>query len=141
MFVLMLHGFPISAKLLDDPCFGERFWYWEGHSGRAYIHSIYEKDSCPPLSEAVIVLVRVTGNARTALCVGRLGIAKHGTMAPDSVPEWNNADEIHVHLLARDPALARAVEQDLVCAWKSRQGFGESGRGVSGENQLALAFA
>jgi hypothetical protein len=57
-FVLMMQGFPISAKLPEDLGFGERFWYWRGISGQSYIHSIYSREACPPLPGAVFVAVR-----------------------------------------------------------------------------------
>jgi hypothetical protein len=111
----MLHGFPISAKLPDDPGFGERFWYWRGASGRTYIHSIYRTGDCPPLPGAVYVAVHHRDGRREPVAAGRFP------------PEWNDwdlpagaqpgtADEVHVHLLARDEAAAVDVLNDMRAA-------------------------
>ena len=67
----MLNGHPISAKLPEDLGFGERFWYWRGHSGQSYIHSIYGRDTCPPLPGAVFVAVRNSGGSRRPVSIGR----------------------------------------------------------------------
>jgi len=112
---MLLTGFPVSAKLPDDLGLGERFWYWRGASGRSYIHSIYQADSCPPLPGAVYVAVRRTGTRREALAAGRFVSCWDGSVqgfeASRLLPE--GADEIHVHLLARDAAAADAVLDDL----------------------------
>jgi hypothetical protein len=42
---MLIHGFPITAKLPEELGIGERFWYWRGASGRNYIHSIYAADA------------------------------------------------------------------------------------------------
>jgi hypothetical protein len=100
----------MTVKLPEDFGRGDRFWYWRGISGQRYIHSIYGADSCPPLPGAVYVAVRRVGNAREALAVGRFPsfLEVFSSAASGLV-----ADEIHVHLLARDEADAKAVLADL----------------------------
>lgn len=134
---MLLTGFPVSAKLPDDLGLGERFWYWRGASGRSYIHSIYQADSCPPLPGAVYVAVKKSGMRREALAVGRFVSCWDGSVrgfeASRLLPE--GADEIHVHLLARDAAAADAVLDDLTSVFDSGQtllspvhGFHEAGQ-------------
>lgn len=109
----MLTGFPISAKLPDDLGIGERFWYWRGVSGQTYIHSIYPAAACPPLPGAVFLAVRRRGDgAREVLRAGRFAERWDGAGPAAQFA----ADEIHVHLLARDPATAAAVLDDLEAA-------------------------
>lgn len=111
MFVLMLlHGSPMTARLPEDFGHGDRFWYWRGISGRRYIHSIYAADSCPPLPGAVYVAVRRVDNSREVLAVGRFPCFLD---AFSSAAAGLAADEIHVHLLARNEADAKAVLADL----------------------------
>lgn len=133
----MLHGHPISTSLPEDPTFSERFWYWRGHSGRDYIHSIYRKESCPPLSEAVVVLVRGTGGSRQALGVGRIDGACQCPAA--SLSGWSEADEIHVHLLARGAERADAIQRDLTRALSGEQPMAyDSGFAEASQLELAL---
>jgi hypothetical protein len=119
MFVLMMiQGFPISAKLPEDLGFGERFWYWRGASGRTYIHSIYPAAACPPLPGAVYVAVRRTAGERRAIAAGRFpGTYDVRRPIPAVSPAHGlAADELHVHLLARGDAAAEEVLADLRAA-------------------------
>ena len=136
----MLHGHPISARLPEDPSFGDRFWYWQGQSGRAYIHSIYEKSACPPLSDAVYVLVRVRNGRRTAISIGRLASRGNNDASLLLDPGWGEADEIHVHLLARDSNAASVVEHDLMNALHAVEQATEGCDGFLERDQLALAL-
>lgn len=132
----MLQGYAITARLPEDPGFSDRFWYWRGKSGRNYIHSIYRKDCCPPLSEAVVVLVRQTGGDRRALGVGRIDATGQGRV--EALPNWSDADEVHVHLLARDLAGAAAIAQDLAMALSCIEAPQSACRGFSEPVQLEL---
>lgn len=111
----MLNGHPISAKLPEDLGFRERFWYWRGNSGQSYIHSIYSRDTCPPLPGAVYVAVRKSFGHRQPIRVGRFPVAIDGLRFDLSalLPWLEAGDEIHVHLLARDSATADRVQRDL----------------------------
>lgn len=108
---MLIHGFPLSAKLPEDSNFGVRFWYWRGASGRNYIHSIYAADACPPLPGAVYVAVRRMGSERRAIATGRFPNFWNGLS--NGLADGIEADEIHVHLLARDDQAAGAVSEDL----------------------------
>jgi hypothetical protein len=123
MFVpMVIQGSPISINFPQGSGDNERFWYWRGASGKKYIHSVYAADACPPLPGAIYVAVRRIGHLRTIIAVGRFS------------PFWDrafsdyanmDADEIHVHLLARDNSAADAVLSDLKAA------FGEASQTVS----------
>ena len=110
-FVLMMHGYSLSANLPEDFGLGERFWYWRGASGQSYIHSIYSRDLCPAVPGAVFVLVRKSGGERQALCTGRFG--GDGKLPHKYAHICGNDVEVHVHLLARDPETALSVLRDL----------------------------
>lgn len=128
----MLHGHPVSTSLAGDPTFVERFWYWRGSSGRDYIHSIYQKASCPPLNAAVVVLVRTSGGGRRALGVSRMDGS--GRTPAECLPGWSEADEVHVHLLAQEADRADAIRADLARALTDEvqeiadEGFAETGQ-------------
>jgi hypothetical protein len=118
-FVLvMMHGFPISARLPEDLGFGERFWYWRGFSGQPYIHSIYSRESCPPLPGAIFLVVEVRCGIRTPVAVGRFAELREGDrgILPAARFVADAGEEIHVHLLAREGAAAELVLRDLVQA-------------------------
>jgi hypothetical protein len=140
---MLIHGFPLSAKLPEDLGIGERFWYWRGASGRNYIHSIYPADSCPPLPGAVYIAVQKIAGERSAIAIGRFSSFWDGTIAGTNRLGSGHllAEEIHVHLLARNDAAAEAVLEDLRRAVEDveaspsgQQGFHESG-------QLVLSLA
>lgn len=115
MFVLMqIHGSPISINFPQGSSDNERFWYWRGVSGKKYIHSIYRADTCPPLPGAIYVAVRRIGHLRTAIAVGRFSPFWDGAFSKFTDLD---ADEIHVHLLARDNSAANVVLGDLQAAF------------------------
>ena len=119
---MLIHGSPISINFPLGSSDNERFWYWRGASGKKYIHSIYAADACPPLPGAIYVTVRRIGHLRTAIAVGRFSSLWDGACANNANLD---ADEIHVHLLARDSADAEMVLNDLKAA------FGEASRTLS----------
>ena len=101
--------FKLSAAVADLPGLSERFWYWQGASGRKYIHSVYETENCPPLPGAVFVGVKRQGPMRIAFHVGRFP-AFWELQQASNLQEF---DELHVHLLARGPGEADQVLADL----------------------------
>ncbi len=126
---MLIQGSPISIKFPQGFGDDERFWYWRGASGKKYIHSVYVPGACPPLPGAIYVAVRRIGNLRTVIAVNRFSPFWDGTF---SAHENMDADEIHVHLLARDNSAAEAVLNDL----KSAFGEGSSGGSESGFNEV-----
>jgi hypothetical protein len=111
---MLIRGYPLSAKHPDDAGFGERFWYWRGASGRTYIHSIYSAEACPPLPGAVYVAVRRGEEERQAIAIGRFpNFWDASVNGLALILDGVEADEIHVHLLARSEREASAVADDL----------------------------
>ena len=106
----MLEGYSLSGLLPADAALAERFWYWRGASGQAYIHSIYCRELCPRLAGAIYLIVHGSGATRHAVAVGRLG--PDGRLPADDHARQGR-EEIHVHLLARDGAVADRIEADL----------------------------
>jgi hypothetical protein len=104
----LIHGTPLSSPSLLGPAGETRFWYWYGASGRRYIHSVYDADACPPLPGAIYIAVKCIGEMRTALRVGRFP-----TFCLSVGVKECGADEIHVHLLARNEEEAAAIFADL----------------------------
>lgn len=115
MFVLMMQGHPFSASLPEEPGLGERFWYWYGASGRRYIHSIYCIETCTPVPDAVFVAVKRHGGTRSAVSAGRFP-AQIASNTPIKLFGWQEVQEIHVHLLARDDQCAQSILADLLAA-------------------------
>jgi hypothetical protein len=115
MYVLMnMHGFPISSTAsIDCPELQDRFWFWQGTSGKKYIHTIYTPGHCPPVPGAVYVGVKRLGHLRVALMVGRFGTAFDGLLPEQDASDLRTCDEIHVHLLARGAEAAETVWHDL----------------------------
>ncbi len=123
---MLIHGSPISIEFPQGSGDAERFWYWWGASGKRYIHSVYAADACPPLPGAIYVAVRRIGSLRTVIAINRFEPFWDGTF---SAPEIRDADEIHVHLLARDNVAANTVLDDLNAAFgeiSSASSHGES---------------
>ena len=103
------------AEVNRDTDFADRFWYWHGASGKRYIHSVYVADQCPPLPGAVYVAVRRRGDVREAVAVGRLSKiwdVQQGITGGLDLQQLG-AEELHVHLLAREEEAADAVAADL----------------------------
>lgn len=119
---MLIQGSPISINFPHGSVDNERFWYWRGVSGKKYIHSIYATDACPPLPGAIYVAVRRIGHLRTAIAVGRFSPFWDGAFSEFACVD---ADEIHVHLLARDNSAADNVLNDLKAA------FGEASQTLS----------
>ncbi len=112
---MLIQGFPLVIDSPSEPELQDRFWYWQGASGRKYIHSVYALDHCPPLPGAVFVAVRRQGPLRLAVSAGRFTPHWDGAFASHEVRQLMQAgiDEIHVHLLAKAPDQAEAVLGDL----------------------------
>lgn len=140
---MLIQGSPLTAKLPEDLGLGERFWYWRGASGRRYIHSIYAGDACPPLPGAVYVAVRRDGNERRAVAAGRFSNFWDGSLSGPAGAGLAGveADEIHVHLLARNADAAEAVFDDLAAALDGQERECAVHAGFSESAQLQLVLA
>ncbi len=94
------------------PGFRDRFWYWQGASGKRYIHSIYSPQDCPPLPGAIYLTVRkVSENKRRVVEIGRF--EENWDRAETLNNGFSSVDEIHVHLLAKSDDNADEVVRDL----------------------------
>ncbi len=115
---MLIHGSPITLTAPQDADMRERFFYWQGASGRKYIHSVYELDACPPLPGAVYVAVKRSGALRIAVDIGRFAPFWDNTLGQDEARKFEalGVDEVHVHLLAHDSAGAEAIKADLAQA-------------------------
>ena len=135
---MQIHGSPVTVSHPQDADMADRFWYWQGSSGRKYIHSVYGVDGCPPLPGAVYVGVKRAGHLRIALTVGKfLPFWDRALPEAESVKlEELGVDEIHVHLLARDHLSVEAVMRDLGFA----MGASAQLRGLS-ESVSPLSYA
>jgi hypothetical protein len=105
---MLIQGTAFKVKSGSDP----RFWYWHGASGRKYIHSVYRPDCCPPLPGAVFVAVRMIAGMRVVVSVGRFPPVLEG----GARSRFEGANEVHVHLLARDDGDAESILRDLEAA-------------------------
>ena len=112
---MLIQGSPIALNTPQDADMKERFFYWQGSSGRKYIHSVYDLDACPPLPGAVYVAVKRRGHLRIAVSVGRFAPFWDKTLGQDDLThlERLEVDEVHVHLLAKSPDIAESVRYDL----------------------------
>ena len=126
---MLIQGSPIALNTPQDADMKERFFYWQGSSGRKYIHSVYDLDTCPPLPGAVYVAVKHRGHLRIAVHVGRFAPFWDKTLGEDDLTrlERLEVDEVHVHLLAKSPEIAESVRYDLSTALgESAEDFGFS---------------
>jgi hypothetical protein len=108
----------IPASITREPGFADRFWYWRGDSGREYIHSVYPLAACPALPGAVYVAVRREGDRRIGVAAGYFSpfwCLNSDPARPQGLSDLD-ADEVHVHLLARDAAAASAIARDIAAA-------------------------
>jgi hypothetical protein len=113
-----MQGTQITLPVPGLPAATDQFWYWQGASGRKYIHSVYDPETCPPLPGAVYLAIRRSGNQRSVIATGHLQrFPGHQAISR----QWAElkaagADEIHVHLLAKSPEKAGEVLADLRAA-------------------------
>jgi hypothetical protein len=105
----------MADALLLSCDFAHRFVYWQGASGRRYIHSVYAAGACPPLPGAVYVAVaRGAGGERRPLAIGRFAAIEALNLAcPSGGEGLDAADEVHVHLLAETDAECERILRDL----------------------------
>ena len=115
---MQIHGTPITLTSPQDADMADRFWYWQGTSGRKYIHSVYDVDLCPPLPGAVYVGVKRAGHLRIAVTVGRFAPFWDKTLPEKDSSRLQRlgVDEVHVHLLARGSDAADVIVKDLSSA-------------------------
>lgn len=101
-----IHGTSLSPSFLCDAETAGRFYYWFGASGTRYIHSVYHPDACPSLPGAIYIRVRLHQGERQAIAAGLLSDDWMGD-------DFNDADEIHVHLMAKNNFARDRILADL----------------------------
>jgi hypothetical protein len=98
-----------------------RFRSWRGASGRGYVFSVYDRQSCPAYEQAVVIVASVEPNgARRVIFTGDTGFFPDIVLAGAS--KTGPADreiEFHMHLLATSAAQRTAVIADLAQAARS----------------------
>lgn len=100
-----------ALRIACGPALSQRFHVWRGASGRRYVVSAYAPSAVPDYRDVIALAV---GRGRDG-CLAILGAAVTGE---DPMALFPGAEEIHLHLLAQDPAARAAVLADL--GWPQR---------------------
>ncbi|WP_137388275.1 hypothetical protein [Rhodoligotrophos defluvii] len=106
-----------SAQVNRDGPFGDRFWYWNGSSGRRYIHSVFRLGDCPPFPGAIYLAVRRERSGQRVVCaIGRFSSVLEASSLPSGLADRHGVNEVHVHLLAETEPEVEATLADLSAA-------------------------
>ena len=94
----------------------DRFFAWQGRSGRRITVSVYAPGDCPDYEHVAAFAVRRSADGSRRILVGvDLGtfpsLVLGGSLLGDAVDE--GANEIHLHLLADTPGQRSSVIADL----------------------------
>ncbi len=100
----------LAALGRDAPAAASRFRRWVGISGRSYLVSVYPIAQCPDYVDAVLIAVDAGG---ACVWIGEAGQGGADLLAMLAAAERAGASEVHVHLLAGDPAARAAAIRDL----------------------------
>lgn len=92
------------------------FTFWRGATGTRYVHTIYSLLECPELPNANLVLARRHASGRVE--IARVCRVEHDAMSLNlaevrRLAAQLGANEVHVHLLARNEAQRAAIEHDI----------------------------
>lgn len=100
-----------------------RFRHWYGVSGRRYLFSVFAvhrtdwREDCPAYGEAIVLAVaRDRSGDRRILWVGQTGVLSDLLFDGDAALEavlTAGANEVHMHLLAKDRASRDAIILDI----------------------------
>lgn len=101
----------------NDADLENAFHFWQGASGKRYIHSVYSLVNCPELPKTNYVLVHRDENSECkALCIGdtkdsaaslNLAFLRHNAARL-------GANEIHVHVMTKNKYEREMVRLDLL---------------------------
>jgi hypothetical protein len=105
---------PVALGLAQE--LPARLHFWRGASGKRHVHTVYSLIECPPLPEAVYLLVRRNKDGRREVL--------HIACAQSEAPTLNlarvrqrgaqlGANEVHVHFLAETVPDRSLVTCDL----------------------------
>jgi hypothetical protein len=103
------------SALAGDSLAG-RFRHWRGSSGRRYIFSVYDPDSCPAYDGVVLIGAAIDeNNERRIIFVADTGILPDVALARarEKAAACDCAVEFHVHLLASSRRERAAAIADL----------------------------
>lgn len=96
-----------------------RFRSWRGRSGKRHIFSVYDAQSCPAYSDAVIIVAApLDDGGRSILFIGDTGCFPDIVLAKAAADAEGGA-EFHVHLLATSPQDRCALIADISQARRS----------------------
>ncbi len=92
------------------------FTFWRGATGTRYVHTIYSLLECPELPNANLVLARRHASGRVE--IARVCRVEHDAMSLNlaevrRLAAQLGANEVHVHLLARNKSERAAIEHDI----------------------------
>jgi hypothetical protein len=103
-------------RALADNDLEDRYRNWLGSSGRRYVFSVYDRDSCPAYNFAVLIVAALGPNGERRIlfvadtgCFPDLVLAKAATMQA----EIGETLEFHVHLLAHSLNERCALIEDI----------------------------
>ncbi len=103
-------------RALADNDLEDRYRNWLGASGRRYVFSVYDRETCPAYNFAVLVVAALGRNGERRIvfvadtgCFPDLVLAKAATMRA----EKDETLEFHVHLLAHSLTERCAVIEDI----------------------------
>lgn len=95
------------------------FHFWNGASGRSYLHKVFKPDNLPLLVRVVVIVVAGNAHERKVLYIGQAG---DDAMALARAPGFraalqNGGNEVHVHFLSESEEARQAAEQDLTASF------------------------
>lgn len=98
-------------ELIDQP-----YHYWRGASGERYLHTVYALIECPAPPKANYILVyRDADGTRRPLEIGQTLTNTHTLNLAHLrfMGARLGANEVHIHLLAKDAGERTSIEVDL----------------------------
>jgi hypothetical protein len=103
---------PLSA--LAGEALGSRFRSWRGSSGRRYVFSVYDAQTCPAYENALMIVAEATAEGgRRLISIGDTGCLPDLALAKARRVGAGAGLEFHVHLLARSRVERIAAISDL----------------------------
>lgn len=104
---------PVAGSAISESA---RSLFWDGASGRRYVHTVYSLLECPPVPQATYLLARRENDGSCRV----LRVASAESSAPTlnlaqirQVGATLGANEVHVHYLAETEGQRRLVSCDL----------------------------
>jgi len=105
-----------AAALGQAPSPSGRVQVWGGASGKRYQHSVYSLLECPPLPQAVYLLVRRQANGALKVLYIAPALSDAPSLNLARIRQRGaalGANEVHAHLLATSAEACRTIACDL----------------------------